>query len=59
MNDHQNLLERQVTTEEKINQMEQQLELTCEALESLVKQIKEIREALSAPPPLDIPGSFF
>ena len=48
MNDHQNLLERQATTEEKINQMEQQLELVYEALETFAEQIKEIKETPAA-----------
>ena len=48
MNDHQDLLERQITTEEKINQMEQQLELVYDALETFAEQIKEIKETTAS-----------
>jgi archaellum component FlaC len=57
--EHQSISERQSIIEEKINQMEQQFELTCEALENLTKQIKDIKEALERPAPLPLPGGFF
>jgi prefoldin subunit 5 len=59
MDIQQSTIERQSAIEKKIGQLEQQLELTCEALESLAKQIQQIREALSAPKTSGFPGPFF
>ena len=44
--EYKSLLERQSAVEKKIDQIEQHLELTSEALEKVVGQMRNISEAL-------------
>jgi cell division septum initiation protein DivIVA len=44
---YENLLERQHAVEEKIEQLEQQLEISMEALESILDHLGPINEAIT------------
>tara|TARA_R110000851_G_scaffold22088_2_gene65674 strand:+ start:1256 stop:1423 length:168 start_codon:yes stop_codon:yes gene_type:complete len=44
--EYKSLLEHQSVVEEKIDQVEQKLELITEVLEKVVKQVRDISEAL-------------